>query len=212
MPSMGDPVGSGLVRSLARPGGNSTGLSIMIAELGPKQLELLHATVPKAALFAVLGNPLNPGQRTALKTIHVAAAKLGIEVLPIEASNPQEIAGGFASMARQHAGALIVPQDSLFTTQRSEIVDLAAKHRLPLIGGSNENAAGGFLMSYGQNSRNNFRRAATLVDKIFKGANPGDLPGEQPTVFDLAINLKTAKALGIKIPQSVRLQATEVIE
>ena len=212
MASMGDPIGSGLVKSLARPGGNSTGLSIMIAELAPKLMELLHATVPKAKRVAVLVNPTNASSTMSLTYILAVEQKIGIKVQSVEASSPQEIANGFAEMARQRAEALIVPRESLFSQQRSQIVELAAMQRLPSIGGGAEHAEGGFLLSYGQNFRENFKRAAVYVDKIIKGANPGDLPVEQPTRFELVVNLKTAKALGIEVPQSILLQATKVIE
>ena len=212
MATMGDPIGSGLVKSLARPGGNSTGMSIMVAELGPKHLELLRRAVPKATRIAVLVYPGNPVSVAALKNIQAVAQKLGASIQAFEARTPGEIAGAFAAIAGKKAEALVVPQESLFSQHRAQIVELAARHRLPTIGGSIENAEGGFLMSYGQDSKENFRYAATYVDKIFKGANPGDLPIEQPTVFDFAVNLKTAKALGIKIPQSILLQATKVIE
>ena len=212
MVAMGDPVGSGLVKSLARPGGNSTGLSTMTAELGPKLLEMLRVMLPKAARVAVLVNPSNAANRLWLKNVQDAAPKVGIKIEPVEAGTPQQIADAFAVMARQNAEALVVPQEPFFLQQKNQIVELAAKHRLPFIGGDGEYVTAGGLMSYGQNLRAIFRRAATHVDKIFKGANPGELPVEQPTTFELFINLKTAKALGIKVPPSILLQATKVIE
>ncbi len=208
MIGVSDPVGSGLVKSLARPGGNSTGLSNMNVDLGPKLLEMLRGMVPKVTRVAVLVNP----HIVLLKNIQVAAQKLGVEILPVEASTPEEIANAFAVMARQKAGALIVPLEPFFQQQRTQIVELAAKQRLPSIGGYGQYAEAGGLMSYGQNPRERYRRAATYIDKIFKGANPGDIPVEQPTSFDLIINRNTAKALGLTIPQSLLVQATKVIE
>ena len=212
MLGVGDPVGSGLVKSLARPGGNSTGLSSMTADLGPKQLEMLRSMVPKVTLVAVLVNPSNANMTILLKNVQAAAQRVGVKIQPVEASTPQEIANGFAAMARQSAGALIVLREALFQQQKNQIVELAAKQQLPSIGGYGEYVEAGGLMSYGQNIRENYRRAATYVDKIFKGANPGDLPVEQPTQFELFINRKTANALGLKIPNSILLQATKVIE
>ena len=212
MINVGDPVGSGLVKSLARPGGNITGLSSISADLGPKLLELLRDMAPKVTRVAVLVNPANASSTMLLKNVQVAAQKLGVNIQIVEAGTPQEIANGFAAMVRQNAGALIVSRESLFVQQKSQIVDLAAKHRLPSIGGYGEYVEAGGLMCYGQNNRENYKRAAIYVDKIFKGAKPGDLPVEQPTLFELFINLKTAKALGLIVPQSILLQATKIIE
>ena len=212
MISGGGPGSSGLVKSLARPGGNITGLSNISSDLGPKRLEMLRGMVPKVTRVAVLVNPANPASTLGLKNIQPAAAKLGIKIQPVEASTPQEIANGFAAIARQNSGALIVSLDALFTQQRKQIVELAAKQRLPSIGAYSEFAEAGGLMSYGQNIRENPRRAATYVDKIFKGANPGDLPVEQPMRFELVINRKTANALGLKISNTMLVQATKVIE
>ena len=212
MASVGDPVGSGLVKSLARPGGNSTGLSLMTAELAPKLLEMLRETAPKAARVAVLVNPSNVVNIALLKNVEAAAKKLGAKIQPVEAGTAPEIEKGIAAMARQNAGALIVPLDSLFQQHISQIAALAAKQRLPSIGAYGEYTAAGGLMSYGQNLRETYRRAATYVDKIFKGTKPADLPVEQPTIFELALNMKTAKALGLKLPQAILIQATRVIE
>ena len=212
MIGVGDPVGNGLVKSLARPGGNSTALSNMVAELGPKLLEILHSMVPRLKRVAVLVNPSNSSIAIFLKNIQTAAQKIGVVIHPVEASTPGEITSAFALMTRQNVEALIVPLEALFSQQRTQIVELAAKQRLPSIGTYGDYVEAGGLTSYGQNGKENFRRAAIYVDKIFKGANPGDLPVEQPTRFELAINLKTAKALGLKVPQTVLLQATKVIE
>ena len=208
----GDPVGTGLVKSLARPGGNSTGLSIMSAELGPKLLEMLRDMAPKVTRVAILVNPANTSNTLGLKNVLAAAQKLGVKILPVEASTPQEIENGFAVMARQNAGALIVLLDGLFQQQKNQIVELAAKQRLPSIAAYSEYVEAGGLMSYGQNIGENPRRAATYIDKIFKGAKPGEMPVEQPTRFELFINRKTANALGLKISNSMLVQATKVIE
>ena len=209
---IGDPVGSGLVKSLARPGGNSTGLSTMGIDVAPKLLEMLRTLMPKVARVAVLLNPANAVAPALLKNVQAAAQRVGVKIQSAEASTPQEIANGFAAMARQNAGALIVSLDTFFVQQKNQIVELVAMHRLPSIGIYSEYVEAGGLMSYGQNIRENYRRAATYIDKIFRGANPGDLPVERPTKFELFINLKTAKALGIKIPQSILVRADKVIE
>ena len=212
MTGVGDPVGSGLVKSLARPGGNRTGLTNMNAELAPKLLEMLHDMVPRVTRVAVLANPSSVSNTLAVKTVQAAAPKLGINIQPVEAGTPQEIANAFSVMTRQKAEALIVLRESLFQQQKNQIMELVAKHRLPSISGYGEYVEAGGLMSYGNNLRENYKRAATYVDKIFKGANPGDLPVEQPTTFEMFINRKTANALGLKIPNSTLVQATKVIE
>ena len=209
---MADPVGLGLVKSLARPGGNSTGLSNIVTELLPKRLEMLHSMTPKVTRVAVLMSPASATSNLALHNVQAAAQKLGVKILPFEADTPQGIAEAFAAMARQNAGVLIVSPNSFFQQQNNQIVELAAKHRLPSMGAYAEYAEAGGLMSYGQNLRENSRRAATYVDKIFKGANPGDLPVEQPMKFDMLINLKTAKALSLTVPPTIMVQATKVIE
>ena len=212
MISVGDLIGSGMIKSLARPGGNSTGLSNMSVELGPKLLEMLHDMAPKVTRVAVLVNPSNITHATLLKNVQAAARTLGVKVQTVEASTPQEIANGFAAMGRQNAGALIASLDPFFIQQRKQIVELAAKQRLPSIGAFGGYVEAGGLMSYGPNVGEMFRRGATYVDKIFKGANPGNIPVEQPMRFDMAINMKTAKALGLKVPQTILIQATKVIE
>ena len=212
MVSVADPVGNGLVKSLARPGGNSTGTSNMNTDLGPKLLEMLRGMAPKVTRVAVLMNPANASLTIFLKNVQAAAQKVGVKILPIEASTPQEIANGFAMMARQNAGALIVPLEQLFQQQKNQLVELAAKQRLPTIGAYGEYVEAGGLMSYGQNLREAYRRAATYVDKILKGAHPGDIPVEQPTTFEMFINRKTATTLGLKIPNAMLVQATKVIE
>ena len=212
MISVADPVGSNLIKSFARPGGNSTGLSNMGFELGPKQLEMLLEMVPKNSRVASFMNPANAVSVLVIKNTQVAAQKLGVKLQTVEASTPQEIATGFTEMVRQNVKALIVPSEALFLQQKIQIVELATKHRLASIAGYADYVEAGGLMSYGQNLGENFKRAAIFVDKIFKGANPGELPVEQPTTFELVINMKTAKALGLKVPQAILIQATKVIE
>jgi putative ABC transport system substrate-binding protein len=211
--SAGDPVGSGFVRSLAHPGGNITGLSLVIDETSPKGLEMLLGIVPGLSRVAVLMNPTNPVHATALKSIQTAAQKFnGVKILPVEARTAQEIENAFFIMAKEKTGAVVVQIDSLFIQRGRQIVELAAKNRLPSISENREYAEAGGLMSYGPSFTDIFRRAATYVDKIIKGAKPGDLPVEQPTIFELFINRKTAKALGLTIPQSLLISADKVIE
>ena len=213
MVGVGDPLGSGLVASLARPGGNVTGPSSMLAEASGKQLALLKETVPKASPVAVLWNPANPvWQAAALKETESAAQALGLRLQLLEARGPDELEGAFAAMTRERAGALFIPADIIFVRYAQRIADLAASYRLPAMFGFREHVQAGGLMSYAANFGVMFRRAATFVDKILKGAKPGDLPVEQPTKFELVINLKTAKALGLTIPQSLLLRADEVIQ
>jgi putative ABC transport system substrate-binding protein len=207
-----DPVGSGFVKSLARPGGNITGLSNVSVEMSPKLLEMLLSMVPKLSRVAVLTNPSNSGHATMLKNVQAAAQKANVKVLPVEARNPQEIETAFSVMTKENAGAIIVARDALLNQQARQIVQLATKHRLPLVTSIREYVDAGGLMSYGPSITDSYRRAATYVDKIFKGANPGDLPVEQPTKFELFINRKTAKALGLTIPQSLLISADKVIE
>src|SRR6266481_338778 len=208
--SAGDP-GIGLVASLARPGGNVTGLSFSVemATFG-KGLELLKETVPKVRRVAVLSNPANPAHALAIK--EVAARSVGVQLQLLEARGPTELDSAFAAMARERAGAVLVMADSTFGFYRSRLRDLAAKGRLPAMYGLREHPEVGGLMSYGADNRDNFRRAATYVDKILKGAKPADLPVEQPTKFELVINLKTAKTLGLTIPPSLLQRADEVIQ
>jgi ABC-type uncharacterized transport system substrate-binding protein len=207
-----DPVGNGFVKSLAHPGGNVTGISNLNVELSPKRLEMLLGMVPKLSRIAVLINPDNLSHATRLKSIQGAAKTSGVTILPVQARNSQEIDKAFAQMVKEKAAALIVEPDALFNQQFRQIAELTAKHRLPAIGGAREFVEIGGLMGYGSNLVEIFRRAATYVDKILKGAKPGDLPVEQPTKFELVINGKTAKALGLKIPNSLLVTADKVIE
>ena len=210
--SAGDPVGSGFVKSLAHPGGNITGLSELAVDVSPKLLEMLLSMVPELSRVVVLINPNNSSHFTILKNVQAAAQRIGVKVLPLKARSAKEIENVFALIAQKKAGAVIVAVDALFTQQARQIAELAAKNRLPAISGFREYAEAGFLMSYGSSFTDNFRRAATYVDRIFKGAKPGDLPVEQPTNIELIVNGKTAKALGLTIPQSLLIIADKVIE
>jgi putative ABC transport system substrate-binding protein len=213
MASVGDPVASGLVKSLARPGGNITGLSNLALDYSTKQLELLISIVPKLTSVAVLVNPTNTSHPVIVQTLRAPAEKAGVEIVPVEARTAQEIDAAFSAVIRQRASAIIVMRDALFNNKHlPQIVGLAMKHRLPSMGGISEYAETGGLASYGTNLRANFRRAATYVDKIFKGAKPGELPVEQPTTVELLINVKTAKALGMALPSTVLARADRLID
>ena len=213
MATGGDPVGLGLVASLARPGGNVTGLSFSVGmDTVGKELELLKETVPKVRRVAFLSNPANPSHGLAISGARVAARSLGVQLQLLEARGPNEFDSAFAAMARERAQALVVALDPFFGFHRARLLDLAAKRRLPAMYGAREYPEAGGLMSYGLDVRDNFLRSATYVDKILKGAKPADLPIEQPTKFELVINLKTAKALGLTIPQVVLLRTDQLIE
>jgi len=207
-----DPLGSGLVASLARPGGNVTGISLMTPDLVGKQLEVLKEVVPKVSRVALLWNPANPGSAPQLREAEAAARALGVRLQILEARDPQEIDSAFAAMTRGRAAALVVLADAILLNQRRQIAELAAERRLPAVYGPSEHAEAGGLMAYSANLLDLERRAATYVDKILKGAKPADLPVQQPTKFELVINLKTAKALGLTIPPSLLLRADQVIE
>jgi len=207
-----DPVASGLVTIVARPGGNLTGLSLMAPELVGKQLEILKDVVPKVSRVALLGNPANPGNAPQVRHAQDAARALGLRLQPLEARGPSDIDSAFAAITSEQAGAVIVLVDSMLLDHRTRIADLAARRRLPAVYGLSDHVEAGGLMAYGPNRLDIFRRAATYVDKILKGAKPGDLPVEQPTKFALVINLKTAKALGLTIPPSLLQRADQVIE
>jgi len=210
-----DPVTDGLVTSLARPGGNVTGLSLLAAELGGKRLELLKQAVPGVSRVAVLRQPGGQGERTdkdTLKKAEVAARALGVRLQFVEARGPADFDRAFSDMTRARAGALTGFSGSMFFNERRHLVDLAAKNRLPAVYPLRDFADAGGLMSYGPNLADSMRRAASYVDKILKGAKPADLPVEQPTKFELVINLKTAKALGLTIPPSLLGRADELIQ
>ncbi len=214
-PGAADPVGSGLVTSLVRPGGNLTGLSLLNPGLVGKRLEQLKEAVPGVTRVAVLWHPGAFGERTdkdMLKGAEVAGRALGVRLQFVEARGPADFDRAFADMTRGRAGALIVLGGSMLNSQRKRLVDLAAKSRLPAAYEYRAYVEAGGLMSYGPDLADSYRRAATYVDKILKGAKPADLPVEQPTKLELAINLKTAKALGVTIPRSVLAQADHLIE
>ena len=212
---IGDPVESGLVSSLARPGGNVTGLSSLAPGLVGKRLELIKQALPRVDRVAVLVLPGALGERTdkdMLTGADAAARALGVRLQFVEARGPDEFARAFSEMRSAGADALTVLPSNRFERERQRLVDLAAEHRLPAMYTSREFVDAGGLMSYGANSADLHRRAATYVDKILKGARPGDLPVEQPTKFELAINLKAAKAMGLTIPAAVLAHADEVVQ
>jgi putative ABC transport system substrate-binding protein len=206
----GDPIAQGIVASLARPGGNITGLNPMVTELYPKRVELLRALVPKAVRIAALCNMSSPAVPPAWKEVERAARSLGIEAQLFDVRKTGDLGPAFEGAVKQRADGLVVALDTLTQANRQLIVELAGKHRLPAVYASSEFFGG--LVTYGANYADVYRRAAAFVDKIFKGAKPADLPVEQPTKFELVINLKTAKALGLTIPQSLLVRADEIIQ
>jgi len=212
MANHADPVGSGLAVSLAKPGKNVTGMSTLAPELVGKRLQLLKEAVPGISRVAVLSNPTIPSQALELKEAKVAAGSLKVQLQLLEARAPGDFAGAFSAMTKEGAGGVIILSSSMFNAERTRIAELAARSRVPAISSLREFAEAGGLMTYGINIGESFRRAATYVDKILKGARPGDLPVEQPTKFELVINLKTAKALGLTIPPSLLQRADEVIQ
>jgi|SoiMethySBSTD1v2_1073268.scaffolds.fasta_scaffold23727_3 putative tryptophan/tyrosine transport system substrate-binding protein len=207
-----DPVATGLVSSLARPGGNITGLSFVGTELAGKQVELLREAVPGLTRLAVLANPTNASHSPRTQEIAEVARALKLQSDVQEAKTSAELPEAFARMARRRPGAVIVLADPLFVREASHLVRLAAEQRLPVMYGLREIVEAGGLMAYGANFADLFRRAATYVDKILRGAHPADLPVEQASKFEFVINLKTAKALGLTIPQSLLLRADHVIQ
>ena len=206
-----DPVGNGFVASLARPGGNITGLSTLAPELSGKQLELLKEIVPKLSRVAVFDNSTNPGNALVLREIELAAAALKIKLQKLDLVDRKDIEPAFRTASKDHNEAVIVAGSAMLSSDRSRVVDLAVKNRLPVIYYTLEMVEAGGLVAYGVNRRDLTRRAATYVDKILKGAKPSDLPVEQPTKFDLVINLKAAKQIGLTIPPSVLARADKVI-
>jgi putative ABC transport system substrate-binding protein len=206
-----DPVGNGFVASLARPGGNITGLSVVSPELSGKQLELLKEIVPKLSRVAVLGTSTNPGNSQALKETELAAGAYTVQLQNLDLLSPKDIETAFRDASKGRAGAVLVLASPIIESHRTQIADLAAKNRLPAIYYAPEFVEAGGLMSYGTSFADLFRRAATYVDKILKGAKPGDLPVEQPKKFEFIINLKTAKQIGLTIPPNVLARADKVI-
>jgi putative ABC transport system substrate-binding protein len=210
--SVADPVGQGLVAGLAHPGGNLTGLSDFNTGLITKRLELLKDVVPAIVRVAVLWNPGNPSNLLQWHLTQAAAPALGVTLLPWEATGPDEIDRALAAISQERPGALLLIGDKMLSAHQRQIAEFAVKHRLPTIGTVRPWAEGGLLMSYGAIIPELFRRAATYVDKILKGATPADLPVEQPMRFELVINLKTAQALGLTIPPMLLFQADGVIK
>ena len=211
MAVIGDPVGSGIVANLAHPGGNVTGFSVLAAALSAKRLQLLKEAIPQITRVAALWNPDTRWHAKAVEELKAAAPSLSIELSFVSVRTPEDFAAAFSAASRAHAQALYVFDDAQFVVHRSTLVELASKARLPEIYGVRHFPDEGGLMSYGANYADNWRRSVGYVDKILKGAKPGDLPIEQPTKFELVVNLKTAKTLGITIPQSILLQADEII-
>ncbi len=207
-----DPVEAGIVASLARPGGNITGLTTMLAESSAKRLELLREAAPKVTRVAVLWNSANPAKARDSRETQVAARALGLTVRSVEVQGPEQFERAHAAMTTERPGALLVLTDPLTFLYRKRIVEFAAATRIPAMYDLREYVGAGGLMSYGVDQIDLFRRAATYVDKILRGAKPADLPVEQPTKFELVINLKTAKALGLAIPQSLLIRADEIIQ
>lgn len=207
-----DPVRSGFATTLARPGGNITGLSVIDVDPSPKRLELLKGMAPALSEVAVLVNPGTSAHAAVVKTVQAAGVQAGVRVLPMGARTPDEIERAFAAMAHERVRGAIIADDAFFRGQRQQIADLAIKNRIAAIAPWREYTAAGGLMSYGQNITDSFRRAATYVDRILKGAKPGELPIEQPTAIHFAINRKTAAALGLTVPRDLLLRADSLID
>jgi len=210
--NVGDPVGLGLVASLARPGGNRTGFSNITVELMPKRLELLSELVPHARVIALLVNPNSASTERVVRNVQEAAGEKGVRLHILTASAESEIDTAFATLVQLHVGALMVGADPFFFGQREQLVALAERHAVPAIYEWREYAAAGGLVSYGTSLPAVYRQAGIYAGRILKGAKPADLPVQQPTTFELAINLKTAKALGLTVPPSILARADEVIE
>ena len=210
--TMSDPVGNGFAKSLTHPGGNITGLALATTDMSPKHVELLRLIVPKLTSLGLLVNLGNSAHPAVAKSITTNAQRLGIKVRILDARNADGLTRNFSIMKQERTEAVIAVVDAFFISQRREIAELALKNNLPSMFSAQEHVEAGGLMSYGQNLADHYRRAAAYVDKIFKGAKPGNLPIEQPAVFSLTINSKTAKALGLAIPQELLLRADKVIE
>jgi putative tryptophan/tyrosine transport system substrate-binding protein len=207
-----DPIGTGHVASLSRPGGNITGLSELTTELNAKAVEALKEAVPRATRIGVLWNPTTPSQVPGMQSVEAAGKRLGLELHLVSAATVEDFDGTLASMARENVGGVFVVPAPITLMQRAHLAELALKHRLPTMFGAKENVEAGGLMSYGADRNDLIRRAAVYIDKILKGAKPADLPVEQASKYQLVINLKTAKALGLEIPPTLLARADEVIE
>ena len=211
MATVMDPVALGIAASLARPGGNLTGLAILSLELTSKRLQLLKEVVPRLSRVAVLWNPANPGNVLLLREVETASQTLGLRWQAVAVRRPDELAGAFEAIGAESNGILVL-EDSMLVSHRSRIVESVSRTRLPAMYAFRQFVDAGGLMSYGPNIPDSFRRAAVYVDKILKGAKPAELPVEQPTTFELVINMKTARTLGLTIPQTLLLRADQVIE
>jgi putative ABC transport system substrate-binding protein len=207
-----DPVATGLVASLARPGGNLTGVSFLVVELNPKRLELLSELVPQAKVIALLVNPNNSNAERTMRDAQDAARAKGVQLPILKAGSETEIDAAFAALVDLHAGALVVGNDPFFNSRRERLVALASRHAVPAIYEWREFAVAGGLISYGTSLTSVYRQSGTYTGRILKGAKPADLPVQQPTKFELVINLKTAKALGLTVPQTLLVRADEIIE
>jgi putative tryptophan/tyrosine transport system substrate-binding protein len=207
-----DPVKDGLVASLARPGGNLTGISFLFVDLHPKRLELLSELVPQAWVIALLVNPNFSGAERVIRVVQEAARTKGVQLHTLKASTESEIDTAFATLGQLHAGALLVGSDPFFDSRREQLVALASRHAVPAMYEGRDFVESGGLISYGPSLRTVDRQLGTYAGKILKGAKPADLPVQQPTAFELVINLKTAKALGLAVPQSLLAGADQVIE
>jgi putative ABC transport system substrate-binding protein len=208
-----DPVGLGLVASLARPGGNVTGVSTLLGgDLVAKQLQVLKEVNPRLSRIAVLWNPTNQGSTATMKDTEVAAPSLGVKIVPVSMETPSDLSPALSTIVREHVEALAVHATAPMWEQRTQILDFAIKNRLPALSFVREFAQAGALMTYGPDLADHLRLAAVYLDKIFKGARPAELPVVQPTKFELVINLKTAKALGLTIPPSLLQRADQVLE
>jgi putative ABC transport system substrate-binding protein len=210
--SHADPLRSGHVASLARPGGNVTGLSLMMTETNVKSLELLREAVPGVSRVAVMFDPATPSHAPGLKAVEVAAPLLGLQVQAVPVRSPSDYESAFATMVRERVQAVLVLSTPLFIAGAKPLAELGLKHKLPSVYGPRNHVQAGGLMSYSPDRADLWRRAATYVHKVLNGANPADLPVEQPTKFELVINLKTARTIGLAIPQSFLARADEVIE
>jgi putative ABC transport system substrate-binding protein len=210
--SHADPLGSGHVANLARPGGNITGLSLMMTETNVKLLELFKEALPQLTRVAVIWDPATPSHKPGLRAVEVAGEALGLQLQPLAVRSVAEFDGAFSAMTRERAGGVLVLSTPLFIAEARRLADLAIAHKLPTMFAPREHVEAGGLMSYGPDRSALWRRGATYVDKILKGAKPADLPVEQPTNFELVINLRTARALNVTIPQSVLFRANQVIK